>query len=58
MDEIIIKENKKKVIWHMILAIIILLACIYDLTIGIIETKLFYIIIGTIFFGVCFFLYY
>lgn len=58
MNEIIIKENKKKVIWLIIVAIIMLFACIFDLVIGIIELKLGYIIIGiigTTFFGVCFF---
>lgn len=58
MSEIIIKENKKKVIRLIILAIIVLLTCIFNLVIGIIESNLAYIIIGiigTTFFGVCFF---
>lgn len=58
MNEIIIKENKNKVIRLIILAIIMLLGCIFDLVIGIIKINLVYIIIGiigTTFFGVCFF---
>jgi hypothetical protein len=50
MNEIIIKENKKKVIWLIIVAIIMLLACIFNLVIGIIEIKLVYIIRNNLFF--------
>lgn len=58
MNEVIIKENKKKVIRLIILSIIMLLAGIFDLVIGIIKINLVYIIvaiIGIAFFGVCFF---
>ncbi|MBX4262370.1 hypothetical protein KTC96_06335 [Clostridium estertheticum] len=58
MNEIIIRENKMKVILLIILAIIMLVGCVFDLVIGIIKINSFYIIIGiigTAFFGVCFF---
>ena len=46
MDEVIINENKKKVIRLIILGIIFLIISIYILTAGIIEENLFPIIIG------------
>ncbi|MCB2356405.1 hypothetical protein [Clostridium estertheticum] len=58
MNEIIIRENKMKVILLIILAIIMLVGCVFDLVIGIIKINSFHIIIGiigTAFFGVCFF---
>ncbi|MFZ7119880.1 MAG: STM3941 family protein [Eubacteriaceae bacterium] len=59
MNEIIIKENKNKVIQLIILAIILVLVSMYNLVIGIIEINLLYLVIGIMgitFFGACFFL--
>jgi hypothetical protein len=58
MDEIIIKEDKKKVLQLIILGIIMLTISFLNLAIGITNANVFYIIIGiigTAFFGYCFF---
>lgn len=57
VNEVIIKENKKKVIPYIILGSIMLIASIFVIFIGVIESKIVNIIIGiigTILFGMCF----
>lgn len=56
MNEIVIKQDKKKAIQMVALGIFMLLLCVSDLLIGIIEKNIFYISVGimaTIFFGIC-----
>lgn len=57
MNEVIIKEDKKKGIKLLVLGFIMVLTSIYVLMIGLIETKPIYLIIGiisTVFFCTCF----
>jgi hypothetical protein len=57
MKEVIINENKSKMIKLLILGSVMLLASIYILVNGLIEANTFFIIVGavaTIFFGGCF----
>ncbi|WP_346913363.1 STM3941 family protein [Clostridium sp.] len=57
MNEVIVKEDKKKGIKLLILGFIMMIVSIYVLIIGITEIKIIYSIIGTIstiFFGICF----
>ncbi|GAA0774189.1 hypothetical protein GCM10008908_23620 [Clostridium subterminale] len=57
MNEVIVKEDKKKGIKLLILGFIMMIVSIYVLMIGLIETKPIYLIIGiisTVFFCTCF----
>ncbi|MGH4121032.1 STM3941 family protein [Clostridium sp.] len=57
MNEVIIKQTKKKVIQLIILDILILIVSVYVLAMSIINVEILFIIvgiIGTVFFGVCF----
>lgn len=57
MNDVIVKQSKKKGIQLIVLGIIMVIASIYVLTMSIIYVEVLYIIIGTIgtvFFGVCF----